>query len=539
VLLYSLNRNVWIQDSKAFRGFCRETEKKLKFRSLDSHCTCCPLALAGKMTFDGQRQQDAGDDRQKVAGMQESQWSKEGQRVRSSMMIGVAAGMLAAVCVMSSASASDAILINFTSPHCGPCQAMKPTLAELERNGIPVRHVDVNSEASLARRYGIRKTPTLIVVSGGKELTRLVGIQTVAQLQRALGTNPSGPLVQTGAKSRGLNNIPAPMTRLAPMGRGRSNLDFESRSPSQKQRQNLTGETLTAATLTSGALAAGTSASMPASSEVMPSLSLASAVQRAEAATVRLRVHDGRGYGAGTGTIIDVHGDEALVLTCGHLFRENGGKGKVEVDLFVGGETRTVQGRVLDYDADDRDIALVTIRPGFDVQPVPVIQGGQKPRTGQAVFSFGCDRGDDPTRRDTRITGVDKYNQHLGISNIEIGGAPIDGRSGGGLFDESGRLIGVCNAADYKNDVGIYAGPGNVHWQLDRVNMASLYRNDVGDQFASEPSEPESQAPIRLASNQEVIVIVRDRTNPAGPTEVMTVRQPSDALMQMIHQHAR
>lgn len=431
---------------------------------------------------------------------------------------------------------------------------MKPTLAELERAGIPVRHVDVSSESALARRYGIRKTPTFVVVSGGKELTRLVGIQSAAQLQKALGTNPSGPIVPTGAKSRGIDDIPAPMTRLAPMGRGRTNLDqsslsqssldFESRSPAPSSRGNVNPQTLTAAALEHSATR----------SEAMPSLSLASAVQRAEAATVRLRVHDGHGYGAGTGTIIDVHGDEALVLTCGHLFRENEGQGKIEVDLFVGGETRTVEGKVLDYDADDRDIALVTIRPGFSVQPVPVILGGQKPRTGEAVFSFGCDRGDDPTRRDTRITGVDKYNQHLGISNIEIGGAPIDGRSGGGLFDEEGRLIGVCNAADYKNDVGIYAGPGNVHWQLDRVNLSSLYQNDRGNNLAAVQNSstapaiavnpasfagPADQPPIRLASNQEVIVIVRDRNNPDGSSQVMTVRQPSDALMQMIHQHAR
>ena len=482
--------------------------------------------------------------------------------MRSSMIVGVATGMLAAFFLLADASGSDAILINFTSPHCGPCQKMKPTLAELERAGIPVRHVDVSSETSLARRYGIRQTPTFVVVSGGKELTRLVGIQSAAQLQRALGTNPSGPLIPTGSKSRAIDEIPAPRTRLAPTGRSQANLDFESRTPETNSFGNVSPQTLTA------------SSQAPAArqSEAMPSLSLASAVQRAEAATVRLRVHDGRGYGAGTGTIIDVHGDEALVLTCGHLFRDNEGQGKIEVDLFVGGETRTVSGKVLDYDAEDRDIALVTIRPGFSVQPVPVVREGQKPRTGEAVFSFGCDRGDDPTRRDTRITGVDKYNQHMGVSNIEIGGAPIDGRSGGGLFDDQGRLIGVCNAADYKNDVGIYAGPGNVHWQLDRVNLASLYQDNRGNQFAAGASNAgpsnaaplSAEPPIRLASNQplpgqaspgqanpvqspvaqaageqEVIVIVRDRSNPAGASQVMTVREPSAALMQMIQQHAR
>ena len=244
--------------------------------------------------------------------------------------------MLVLLGLLSSAVASDAILINFTSPHCGPCRAMKPTLSELERAGIPVRHVDVTKESSLAHRYGIRKTPTYVIVAAGKELTRLVGIQSAKQLMTALRTNPSGRLVQTGSQSRNItgqpdNGIPAPLTRLAPLGhRGRghrgSNLAFESRGSSNTplnqtpSNQTTSNQTLTAAA-TAPALNQPLRSPVAPKSEAMPSLSLASAVQRAQAATVRLRVHDGRGYGAGTGTIIDVHGDEALVLTCGHLFR--------------------------------------------------------------------------------------------------------------------------------------------------------------------------------------------------------------------------
>ncbi len=320
------------------------------------------------------------------------------------------AGMiLAATGFTASAGAADAILINFTAQHCAPCQAMKPTLAQLERSGIPVRHVDVVDEPHLASRYGIRKTPTFIVVSGGKEVTRLAGTQTLAQLRAALAINPSGPLIPTGSMSS-LDDIPAPQTRLAP-----ANLP-QSASP----------RTFTSV------------AANPPRSEPMPSLSLADAVQRAQAATVRLRVHDGHGFGAGTGTIIDTHGDEALVLTCGHLFRETKGQGKIEVDLFVAGETRTVLGQIVDYDSDTRDVALVAIRPGFPVQAVQVVGTDSRVENGQTAFSFGCDRGDDPSRRDTRITGINKYNQHLGVSNLEISGAPIDGRSGGGLFDVAG-----------------------------------------------------------------------------------------------------
>lgn len=320
----------------------------------------------------------------------------------------------------------------------------------------------------------------------------------------------------------------------------------------------------------------------------MPSHSVADAVERARAATVRLRVHDGNGHGVGTGTIIDTHGDEALVLTCGHLFRETQGEGKVEVDLFIAGDTKTVPGHVLDYDADKRDIAVVAIKPGFPVDPVDVIAADNQPQPGEAVFSFGCDRGADPSRRDTRITGVDKYNQHLGLSNLEIAGAPIDGRSGGGLFDQQGRLIGVCNAADYEGDVGIYTGPGSVYWQLDRMNLANLYQSngpstpntpvalntpnhrDTPD-HRDTPADPRQPPTDRIASladtpldapaapddasgqeptpaaisaatsadDREVIVIIRDRHRPESASRMLELNRPSEELIRMLESQAR
>ena len=423
---------------------------------------------------------------------------------------------------------------------------MQPALAQLASNGVAIRHVDVVTEPHLAARYGIRKTPTYVVISGGEEVARLIGMQSLAELQAALAVNPEGPRIPTRATNSSFQEIAPPVTRLAP---------FPGTAPASPRHQ-------------------------PAAiSEPMPTVSLAQAVEIARAATVRLRVHDGHGYGAGTGTVIDTHGDQALVLTCGHLFRENKGEGKIEVDLFVAGETRTVLGELLDYDADTRDVALVAIRPGFSVQAVQVIHPQERIRTGQTAFSFGCDRGADPSRRDTRITGVDKYDQHLGVSNLEIAGAPIDGRSGGGLFDEGGRLIGVCNAADYEGDVGIYAGPGSVQWQLDRAGLATIYERAGVPQMApperlaslpgtrpSIASSPTGQtnssihnaAPLEAAAtasavavdnpsaagnpinhNQEVIVIVRDRSNPASTTRVMTLDQPSADLMQLIQQQAR
>ena len=130
-----------------------------------------------------------------------------------------------------------------------------------------------------------------------------------------------------------------------------------------------------------------------------------------------------------------------------------------------------------------------------------------------------------------------------------------------------GRLIGVCNAADYEGDVGIYAGPGSVRWQLDKAGLSAIYlrakdpeirlaARDGGRPAADSPSpmgtrEGFANGDIQRATttsvatatgatsaDQEVIVIVRDRTNPAVPAKVMTLNDPSADLMHMIQQHA-
>jgi len=444
--------------------------------------------------------------------------------------------LLGFVCLRADVRASEAVLVEFTSANCGPCQAMQPVVRQLTAAGVAVRTVDVDREPDLARRYGVRQTPTFLVVAGGKERSRLVGAHSVEQLAAAMMVQPAGPWVNTAATTPEV-----PQTRLAPLS-----TTMVGSEPSQP----------------------GDSAGMPGDyaqpTNGRPEAPEVESIRRALAATVRLRVHDGQGHGVGTGTVIDVHGEEALVLTCGHLFRDTQGQGRIEVDVFENGEPRTVAGQLIDYDADDRDIALVAIRPGISIRPVQVVRQGPLPAVGSGVFSFGCDRGALPSRRDTRVTGVNKYNQHKGASNLEIAGAPIDGRSGGGLFDQNGVLIGVCNAADYNGDIGIYAGPGAVHWQLDRVQLARLYQPSAGDpsalvaqaplttQVPSMPSHVSSPAPQgglptdltpprqviqampQPADGQEVIIIIRDRGNPEAAPRVMTLARPSGELLQLL-----
>ena len=129
-------------------------------------------------------------------------------------------------------------------------------------------------------------------------------------------------------------------------------------------------------------------------SEVMPNRSVAHSIERAKSATVRMRVYDATGYGIGTGTIIDARNGEALIITCGHLFRDSNRQTRVEVDLFRGGQCETVIARIIDFDAEVHDIGLVSIRTNQLVDAVRIAGGSQPVRNGETVFSFGCDRGE-------------------------------------------------------------------------------------------------------------------------------------------------
>ncbi len=357
------------------------------------------------------------------------------------------------------AGGNDAVLLFFTSSTSAPSQTMLPIVSSLEREGVPVRRVEVSQEPYLVARYGVRSTPTFIVLVGSREVTRLTGVQRDEQLNRALQIADHRSLVTTGARTI---DKPILVNPKLPVSEQRHHLQHPRDLSGQDFSKWIQRQTIRESEQQSDW------------SELMPSRNTAIGIEKARSATVRLRVYDPTGYGIGTGTIIDSRESESLVLTCGHLFRDAGLHAKVEVDVFHHGEHHTVPGRLIDFDSNSRDIALVAIRPRFQVASVKIRDQKLAVRSGDSVFTFGCNRGEEPSRIDTRITGVNKYNQHLGLSNLEVFGAPIDGRSGGGLFDQNGYLIGVCNAADYRDNVGIYAALGVIRWQLERIGMTYL-----------------------------------------------------------------
>lgn len=201
---------------------------------------------------------------------------------------------------------------------------------------------------------------------------------------------------------------------------------------------------------------------------------------RALQATVRLRVNDPQGTGVATGTIIHRHGEEALVLTCGHAFRESAGKGDIDVEIGFGSDSRTtVKGQLWHYDADRHDIALVIIPCPLPIVPVPVAPEALRVEVGDSAFTLGCDQGADPSLRETTLKSLSRYS---GVEKYDIVGRPVYGRSGGGLFTSGGQLIGVCNAQAVNEDEGIYAGLESIYWQFATKNVSHVFRPETAVQ---------------------------------------------------------
>ena len=80
-------------------------------------------------------------------------------------------------------------LVDFWAPWCMPCRMIAPIVEEIaeEMQGkAVVGKVNVDEEGELAMQFGVASIPTLIVFKGGKEVKRVVGVQSKAALMGLL-----------------------------------------------------------------------------------------------------------------------------------------------------------------------------------------------------------------------------------------------------------------------------------------------------------------------------------------------------------------
>ena len=72
-------------------------------------------------------------------------------------------------------------LLYFTATWCGPCKKFRPVMESLSSQ-INIQFIDIDSNSSMAQKYGVINIPTTILVKDGVEVSRFTGSKPAQQI---------------------------------------------------------------------------------------------------------------------------------------------------------------------------------------------------------------------------------------------------------------------------------------------------------------------------------------------------------------------
>lgn len=456
-------------------------------------------------------------------------------------------------------------VLEFSGKTCPPCQQMAPIVSKLEREGLPIRKVDVEEERALADQYQVTSIPTFILIIDNQEVDRKSGAQPEELIRQMLAKVPAQP------RNNPNDRLAVDLGDSAPLPRPQVIVPSEPRrktSPSNDAVAEREESPSRIWPFPKKSKPQAPPAVLRGNNPLpMPGLDVTGAAHdNPMDSSVRLRILTGNKMVRGSGTIIESQPGLTTILTCSHISRGATDDTKVEVDIFRDGQPVTYVGTLVGSDPE-ADIGLITI-PTEEVFPVSLIASvAATPPAGDRVIGIGCGGGESPSREQMRVLEVNRYK---GPDTLVCTVTPVQGRSGGGLFNESGTLVGVCFAADDSGKCGVYCGIKPIHALLAKHEMAHLVpspqedsalvgadtdnaapawlaqpKHEGQDSLAKAlPVPPTQQAEVLepstpaaeefAAGDAEVVVVIRSRTNGNAGDKVILIHKPSRKFLQFV-----
>ena len=84
------------------------------------------------------------------------------------------------------------VLVDYWAEWCAPCKALLPVLDELAeeyRDRLRIMKVNVEQDPQIARQYGVRSQPTLMLFKHGSVEAQKVGALSRSQLKAFIEVN--------------------------------------------------------------------------------------------------------------------------------------------------------------------------------------------------------------------------------------------------------------------------------------------------------------------------------------------------------------
>ena len=394
----------------------------------------------------------------------------------------------------------EVVLLDFTAEYCVACKQMAPVLERMEHAGFPIRKIDITSNPQVSRQYRVNRIPTYVLLVEGREVRRFVGMTDERELRRTI-IDAAEKLNMTRRRQQAEAQPepePPAESEQPPADTGEASAPEESAIGGffNRIRNGLSGQKK----------GSGPSAPAEVRAQSPDEANVTVKDQAAMRATVRVRIDDSKFQEVGTGTIVYSTAGKSVILSCAHIFKEVSRDAAVVVEVFRDGQVLKYNATVLGG-SHDSDLSFLEISNSAPLPVVPL--AAQTDQARSAVFSIGCNGGSPPTVLNANIVEVDRFQ---GPQNIICSTGPVQGRSGGGLFNSSGELIGVCSGV-LESKEGLYTGIAAVQQLMTKLDLNDLFQqNDDKKMFEQiamsgrQEREPATEPPPSAADELDKLM---------------------------------